>query len=126
MEKNEWFGWILQSNPHFWEDQGFIIKENPIYYGCERAKINHHPVYEKVRYINFDYEEEAAVVVFSCDYGVIQHAYMVFLFEWNNSGGSRYPMIAAKQVSTVSQYNEFIREYGLDKLEDDATFLLDF
>ena len=50
----------------------------------------------------------------------------VFLFEWNNSGGSKYPMIAAKQVSTVSQYNKFIQEYGLDKLEDDATFLLDF
>ena len=126
MEKNEWLGWVLKDNPHFWEDQGFCIKQNPSYYGCERARINHHPVYEKIRYINQDYEEQAAVEVFACDYGVIKHDHMVFLFRWNNAGGGNYPMIAAKQISTISQYNEFIREYGFAELEDGATFLLDF
>ena len=101
MRGNQYFGWVLRDNPDFWKEQGFELKKNPNYYGCEMAKVNHHPVYEKIRYINQDYEEQAAVEVFPCDYGVIKHSHMVFLFEWSNAGGSRYPMIAAKQVDTI-------------------------
>lgn len=124
MGKSPCFGWILKENPFFWENQGFIKKVNPIYYGCKMAEVNHHPVYEKTGYFDRDCEEQAAVEVFSCDCGVIQNDYMVFLFEWNNAGGSKYPMIAAKQVCSINQYNEFIKEYGFDQLEDDESFLI--
>lgn len=125
MQKNDWLGWLLRDNPHFWEDQGFHkATENINYYGCSRAEINKYPIYRKTLAICSDMEDWACVEVFACDYGVIKHSHLVAISTWNASGGSKYPLDAIKQVSTIHSYNEFIKDYGLDNLEDNETFLI--
>jgi len=117
-------GWATYNNPKFWEQNGFRIKENPFYYGCEIAEDNHHPVYRKELALCSDYEDYCAVELFSCDFGVVQDHYLVFLFDWNNAGYTGYPLRAMMQVSTIQQYNDFIKSFGFDKMEDGETFLI--
>lgn len=123
---NDYFGWVLDNNPNFWEDNGFVkiqsIKHH--YFGCNLAKVNHHPIYRKQLYLNYDYEEECAVEVFSCEIGCVQHTYILALYEWNNSGGTDFALKLVRQVSSVSQYNDIIREFGFDKMDHEQTFLL--
>lgn len=42
MKKNDWLGWVLKENPHFWEDNGFqkIDSRDFHYFGCKIAKLN--------------------------------------------------------------------------------------
>lgn len=120
-----WFGWLLQDNPKFWEDNGFekIDISDFHYYGCEMAKVNKHPVYRKKLYINYDLEEDSMVEVFSCDYGVVQHWYLMAIHTWNNAGGSKYSLDILKQVGNIDTFNKTIMEYLGDDL-DGGTYIL--
>ena len=74
-ENNPYFGWILQENPNFWEDNGYkkVNSSNFHYYGCNVAKACNFPVYRKHLYICYDMEEDSMVEVFPCGIGSICH-----------------------------------------------------
>ena len=122
--KNELFGWIIKDNPKFFEDNDFekVIEEHN-YYGCETAKINKRQIYKKTLALNSEAEDYCSVELFSCGCGSISHEYLVFLNYWNNAGYVGYPLRAAKQVSSICEYNDFIIEQEFDNMEN-GTFLL--
>lgn len=122
---NPCFGWILQENPNFWEDNGFVKIDTSDfhYYGCERAKLNKHPVYRKQLYVNHDMGDNSMVEVFPCDYGVIKHEHLMAIHTWNDSGGSKYSLNILVQVGTIDVFNKYIMEYLGDDL-DGGTYIL--
>lgn len=122
---NPWFGWILEENPNFWEDNGYkkVDSSNFHYYGCTCAKLNKNPVYRKHLYICYDMEDDSMVEVFPCEYGVIKDAYIVAIHTWNNSGGSKFSLDVVKQVSTIDSFNKFIMENIGDDLEGGSYIL---
>ena len=124
-ENNPFFGWILQENPNFWEDNGYkkVDISNFHYYGCSVANLNKHPVYRKHLYICHDMEDDSMVEVFPCGIGVVCHDYIVAIHTWNNAGGSKFSLDIAKQVSTIDSFNTFIADYIGEELED-GTYLL--
>lgn len=122
---NPCFGWILQENPNFWEDNGYkkIDSSDFHYYGCNIAKVNKYPVYRKYLYICHDMEDDSCVEVFPCELGSIKHAHIVSIHTWNNAGGCKFSLDIAKQVSTIDDFNKLIKEYLGEELED-GTYLL--
>lgn len=125
MKNSLWFGWILQHNPNFWEDNGYekINSDDFHYYGCDIAKLNKHPVYRKSLYLCHDMEEESMVEVFSCELGSIQHSYIVAIHTWNNAGGYKFSLDLVTQVSTVDSFNNLIIENIGDNLENGSYIL---
>lgn len=125
MENNICFGWILQHNPNFWEDNGYE-KINPNdfhYYGCDIAKLNKYTVYRKSLYLCQDMEEESMVEVFPCELGSIHHSHIVAIHTWNNAGGCKFSLDLIKQVSTIDSFNSLIIENIGDNLEDGSYIL---
>ena len=104
---NPYFGWILQENPNFWEDNGY----------------KKYPVYRKHLYICSDMQDDSMVEVFRCGIGVVCHEYIVAIHTWNNAGGTKFSLNIAKQVSTIDSFNEFIVNNIGEELED-GTYLL--
>lgn len=119
-KNNPWFGWILEDNPNFWEDNGYkkIIPDNDYhYYGCSIAKANHYPVYRKHLYICHDMEDDSCVEVFPCELGSIKDAHIVSIHTWNNAGGCKFSLDIAKQIHTIDAFNKLIMEHLGDNLE---------
>lgn len=124
-QNNPFFGWILQDNPNFWEDNGYkkIDSSNFHYYGCDIAKVNKYPVYRKHLYICHDMENDSMVEVFPCSIGCLNNAYIVAIHTWNNAGGIKFSLDIAKQVFTIDSFNALITECFGNELED-GTYLL--
>ena len=122
---NPWFGWILEDNPNFWEDNGFhkVDSSNFHYYGCERAKVNKYPIYRKTLYINHDMEDCSMVEIFPCEYGGIKHQHLMAIHTWNNAGGNKYSLDILRQVGTIDSFNKTIMENLGDDLEDGSYIL---
>lgn len=125
MKNNPCFGWILEDNPNFWEDNGYekINSNNFHYYGCNIAKLNKYPVYRKYLYLCHDIEDQSMVEVFPCELGSIHHSYLVAIHTWNNAGGCKFSLDSVKQVSTIDSFNDFIIENIGDELEDGSYIL---
>ena len=124
-KKNPYFGWILKDNPNFWEDNGFkkVDSYDYHYYGCATAKLNKYPVHRKTIYINENSEDVSMVEVFPCDIGCIKHNYIVSIHIWNNAGGSRFSLVAAQQICSIRNFNQFILDNIGDNLEDGSYLL---
>lgn len=122
---NPCFGWILEDNPHFWEDNGYERIEEPNfhYYGCYLAKVNKHPIYRKKLYVNYDMEDDSMVELFPCDIGGIKHEYIVAIHTWNNAGGCKCSLDALMQLGTIDAFNNFIMENIGDNL-DGGSYIL--
>ena len=123
---NPFFGWILRDHPTFWEDNGFEQIDNSKYhyFGLSIPKGNHCPVYRKELYVNYDYEEEAEVVVFPYEKSPVTHSYIMAIYEWNNAGDTGCPLKQVSHIQTIDEYNKIIEDWGLDALED-GSFLLE-
>lgn len=120
MKIYNYFGWILEDNPNFWEDNGYekIDSTNFHYYGCSTAKLNKYPVYRKYLYLCHDMEEQSMVELFPCELGSIQHNYIVAIHTWNNAGGNKFSLDFVRQVSTIESFNKFIIENIGNDLEE--------
>lgn len=125
MKDINYFGWILKDNPNFFEDNGFekINNTNYHYFGCTIAKANNMPVYRKQLYINYDYEEESAVYIFPANIGVVNHEYLMAIYEWNNACGDFCQLKLVRLVTTIEQYNQIITENGLEEIEGGSYLL---
>ena len=125
MKHNPCFGWILEDFPTFWEDNGYrkVDIKNYHYYGLTLPKVNKVPVYVKQLYINYDYEEESRVEVFRCDLCSAGHEYLMAIQVWNNAGVTGCPIRIVTPVSTIDRFNEIIKEYIGEEV-DDGTYLL--
>lgn len=125
MENNLWFGWVLEHNPNFWEDNGYekINPNNFHYYGCNTAKLNKYPIYRKSLYLCYDMEDQSMVEVFPCELGSICHSHIVAIHTWNNAGGNKFSLDLVTQVSTIDSFNKLIIENIGDELEDGSYIL---
>jgi hypothetical protein len=125
MKIYNYFGWILEDNPNFWEDNGYekIDSTNFHYYGCNIAKLNKYPVYRKSLYLCHDIEDQSMVEVFPCELGSIHHSHIVAIHTWNNAGGSKFSLDLVRQVSTIESFNNLIIENIGDELENGSYIL---
>ena len=125
MKIYNYFGWILEDNPNFWEYNGYekIDSTNFHYYDCNIAKLNKYPVYRKYLYLCRDMEDQSMVEVFPCELGSIHHNHIVAIHTWNNAGGCKFSLDLVKQISTIDSFNKFIMENIGDELEEGSYIL---